>query len=180
MLMTLSDPWWIFTTANLFWNIKRRYEFGYIELIRVSPRFGVLIGSMILSMCFILLDILSVTHVVKGGGLPDGLNPFWKFAFIFKCLTDTIVLDDFKTALDRLKRYKMEQLGSVAYNGQSPGGAHSRQGSASWRRKSRDPVRHHSVQKAPSWETDVEHLNWCTVPDPVYRDGAPQSPRQLS
>lgn len=98
---------------NLFWNIKTRYEFGYIELLQVSPRFGVLLGAMILSVCFILLDILAVTHVIDGKGLPDGINPFWKLAFVFKCLTDTIVLDDFKTALDKLKQYKLRALGGA-------------------------------------------------------------------
>jgi hypothetical protein len=98
---------------SLFWNIKTRYEFGYLELIRVSPRFGVLLGAMILSLCFIIADILAVTHVINGKGLPDGINPFWKLAFVFKCLTDTIVLDDFKTALDKLKQYKLERLGGA-------------------------------------------------------------------
>ena len=44
---------------------------------------------MLLSVCFILLDILAVTHVIDGSkaGLPDGINPFWKLAFVFKCLT---------------------------------------------------------------------------------------------
>src|SRR5215469_9988338 len=106
------DPWWIFTTINLFWNIKRRYDFGFVELIRVSPRFGVLLLSMCLSIGFIVVDILSVTPVLSVG-LPDGINPFWKFAFIFKCFTDTIILDDFKTALDRLKQYKLQKLGGV-------------------------------------------------------------------
>ena len=78
----------------------------------MSPRFGVLLGAMLLSICFIIVDILSVTHVVQGKGLPDGINPFWKMAFVFKCLTDTIVLDDFKTALDRLKEYNMQRLSS--------------------------------------------------------------------
>jgi hypothetical protein len=105
-----SDPWWIFTTINLFWNIVRRYEFGIIELIRVSPRFAVLLGAMILSMCFIIVDILSVTAVFSSS-LPDGINPFWKLAFVFKLLTDTIILDDFKTALDKLKQYKLQRLG---------------------------------------------------------------------
>jgi hypothetical protein len=104
------DPWWIFTCCNLLWNIKTRYEFGYFEIVRASPRFGILIGAMLLSICFILLDILAVTHVLSGPGLPDGINPFWKLAFVFKCLTDTIVLDDFKTALDKLKQRKMEKM----------------------------------------------------------------------
>ncbi|KAF2675263.1 hypothetical protein BT63DRAFT_32941 [Microthyrium microscopicum] len=103
------DPWWIFTVVNLFWNIKRRYEFGLVELIKVSPRFGVLLFSMFLSICFIILDCLSVTSIISHA-LPDGLNPFWKLAFVFKCLTDTIILDDFKTALDKLKAYKLGQF----------------------------------------------------------------------
>ncbi|KAK5107315.1 hypothetical protein LTR62_001370 [Meristemomyces frigidus] len=107
------DPWWIFTICNLLWNIKTRYDFGYIELMRVSPRFAVLFAAMILSICFIFVDILAVTHVIRGKGAPDGINPFWKLAFVFKCLTDTIVLDDFKTALDRLKQHRLARLGSL-------------------------------------------------------------------
>jgi hypothetical protein len=103
------DPWWIFTTINLFWNIKCRYDFGVVELIRVSPRFGILLLSMSLSVGFIIVDILSVTPVLTVG-LPNGINPFWKFAFVFKCFTDTIILDDFKTALDRLKQYNLQKL----------------------------------------------------------------------
>jgi hypothetical protein len=61
---------------------------------------------MCLSVAFIVVDILSVTSVLKTGSI----NPFWKFSFVFKCFTDTIVLDDFKTALDRLSQYKMDQL----------------------------------------------------------------------
>ncbi|KAG4279828.1 hypothetical protein FPRO06_11162 [Fusarium proliferatum] len=94
------DPWWIFTALNLFWNIKYRYEFKPLELIRISPRFGLLLLSMSLSIIFIIVDLLSVTPVIPIGYI----NPFWKFAFIFKCFTDTIVLDDFKTALDKLSR----------------------------------------------------------------------------
>ena len=111
------DPWWLFTIVNLIYNIKSKYEFGLIELIRVSPRFGVLLGAMFLSIAFIIIDILAVTHVISATSLPDGINPFWKLAFVFKCLTDTIVLDDFKSALDRLKNYKLEQMGSVLSDG---------------------------------------------------------------
>jgi hypothetical protein len=99
---------------NLLWNIKTKYEFGYLELVRVSPRFGVLMGSMLFSIAFILVDILAVTHVISGSGLPDGINPFWKLATVFKLLTDTIVLDDFKSALDRLSEYRMQRMASVA------------------------------------------------------------------
>lgn len=104
------DPWWIYTCCSLFWNITRRYEFGILELCRVSPRFGVLLVAMTLSIGFLVVDILSVTHVIDGSGTPDGINPFWKLSFVFKCLTDTVILDDFKTALDRLKEYKLRRL----------------------------------------------------------------------
>lgn len=59
-----------------------RYEFGLFELIRVSPRFGMLLLAMTLSIVFILLDNLAVTKAISGNGLPDGLNPFWKIAFV--------------------------------------------------------------------------------------------------
>jgi hypothetical protein len=61
---------------------------------------------MILSVVFIIVDILSVTPVIRIGVI----NPFWKFALVFKCLTDTIILDDFKTALDKLSRTRMSQI----------------------------------------------------------------------
>lgn len=63
---------------------------------------------MCLSVGFIIVDIVAVTSSLSTA-LPDGLNPFWKLAFVFKCLTDSIVLDDFKTALDRLMRFKMQK-----------------------------------------------------------------------
>jgi hypothetical protein len=75
----------------------------------VSPRFGILLLSMMLSMSFIILDCLSVTSVISSK-LPDGLNPFWKLAFVFKCFTDTIILDDFKTALDKLQAHRMGRI----------------------------------------------------------------------
>lgn len=61
---------------------------------------------MTLSVIFIVVDILAVTPVINLGVI----NPFWKFAFVFKCLTDTIILDDFKTALDKLSRHKMSRI----------------------------------------------------------------------
>jgi hypothetical protein len=69
--------------------------------------------AMLISIVFIVLDICSVTSALKSA-LPDGLNPFWKLSFVFKCLTDSVILDDFKTALDRLRAYKISRLGSFA------------------------------------------------------------------
>lgn len=86
------------------------------QIIKISPRFAVMLGSMILSIVFIVLDILSVTSVLKNS-LPIGINPFWKLSFVFKCLTDAVVLDDFKTALDRLRAFKISRLGSFAVDG---------------------------------------------------------------
>lgn len=77
---------------------------------------------MFLSICFIILDILAVTKVIRGAGSPDGINPYWKFAFVFKCLTDTIILDDFKTALDRLRNYRLGKLGNCITSSIGAGG----------------------------------------------------------
>lgn len=110
------DPWWIFTAINLFYNIINRYNMSLLTIIRISPRFGVLLAALVTSICFIIVDICAVTGVFDSR-LPDGLNPFWKLAFVFKCLTDAIVLDDFKTALDRLMRHKLqrEAIGSDSW-----------------------------------------------------------------
>ena len=61
---------------------------------------------MSLSMISIIVDILSVTPVIPIGVI----NPFWKFAFVFKCFTDSIILDDFRAALDKLSRRRMAQI----------------------------------------------------------------------
>ncbi|KAF1937259.1 hypothetical protein EJ02DRAFT_477436 [Clathrospora elynae] len=107
------DPWWIFTTVYLFWVIKTQYEMSIKDIIRISPRFGIMLLAMLLSIVFIVLDILTVTYTLKLPG-PTGINPFWKLAFVFKCLTDSVVLDDFKMALDRLRAFKISRLGSFS------------------------------------------------------------------
>ncbi|CAH0046900.1 unnamed protein product [Clonostachys solani] len=81
----VSDPWWIFTTASLFYNIRYRYELGIVDIIVASPRFGVLLCSMIVSIIFIVVDVLA-------------------------CLTDAIILGDFKTDLDKLRRRRMTRI----------------------------------------------------------------------
>ncbi|PSN67875.1 hypothetical protein BS50DRAFT_491623 [Corynespora cassiicola Philippines] len=108
------DPWWIFTTVYLFWVIKTQYEITLREIIRISPRFGIMLGAMVLSIIFIICDVLSVTGAFSSGNIYVGINPFWKLAFVFKCLTDSVVLDDFKVALDRLRAFKISRLGSFS------------------------------------------------------------------
>lgn len=77
LLTADSDPWWIFTTCSLFYTIKKEYNFGLFELVRVAPRFGIMLLSMCLSIAFLVVDTLSVLHVFSVF-LPDGIEPFWR------------------------------------------------------------------------------------------------------
>jgi hypothetical protein len=65
--------------------------------------------AMILSIIFTIIDICSVTDALKSA-LPVGINPFWKLAFVFKLLTDCVILDDFKTALDKLCAFNLSRI----------------------------------------------------------------------
>ena len=107
------DPWWIVAAVYLFYNIKTKYDLTLVQIMQISPRFAVMLVAMGLSILFIVLDVLSVTKAFQSV-LPVGINPFWKLSFVFKCLTDCVVLDDFKTALDRLRAFKISRLGSFA------------------------------------------------------------------
>jgi hypothetical protein len=64
--------------------------------------------AMSLSIIFCIIDICSVTETLKSA-LPVGINPFWKLAFVFKLLTDSVILDDFKTALDKLCAFNLSR-----------------------------------------------------------------------
>lgn len=78
-------------------------------IIKKSPRFGILFVSIILAVIFTVLDVVASIHSFIGS--TDGINPFWKLSLVFKCLTDAILLDDFKTELKRLglKRIKRDE-----------------------------------------------------------------------
>jgi len=65
--------------------------------------------AMILSIIFTIIDICAVTDTLSAA-LPIGINPFWKLAFVFKLLTDSVILDDFKTALDKLSHYNLSRI----------------------------------------------------------------------
>ncbi len=103
------DPWWIFTCCSLVWNIKSRYGLTFRTIFSVSPRFAVMLLAMILSLTFIILDLLASLGVLLKNSA-DGVNPFWKLSFIFKCLTDTMILDDFKTALGQAEERQVQPV----------------------------------------------------------------------
>lgn len=67
----------MFTTVSLFYTIKREYNFGLWELVFISPRFGVMLASMCLSIAFIVVDTCSVLNAFSDS-LPQGIEPFWK------------------------------------------------------------------------------------------------------
>lgn len=67
----------MFTTISLFYTIKREYNFGLWELVFISPRFGVMLASMCLSIIFIVVDTCSVLNAFSDA-LPQGIEPFWK------------------------------------------------------------------------------------------------------
>lgn len=107
------DPWWIFAALVLFWKIKTQYQMTLKDTISISPRFGLMLLAGVLSVVFFVLDICAVTNTLRLN-LPNGINPFWKLSSVFKCLMDCVVLDDFKTALDRLRACKISRIGSFA------------------------------------------------------------------
>jgi hypothetical protein len=142
------------------YNIKSKYDLTLGQIVRISPRFAVMLGALLLSVIFIVLDVLSVTSVLSGV-LPIGINPFWKLSFVFKCLTDSVVLDDFKTALDRLRAFKISRLGSFAIDN-----ADERH------REHRDDVRNANNWKEPPQKGDgpmpVKDLPPMPSPDDDY------------
>ncbi|CAI6093112.1 unnamed protein product [Clonostachys chloroleuca] len=103
------DPWWIFTTVKLVWVIKRNYEYTLIGLVRNSPRFGIMLLCMFISIVFLITDV-AVTATVS---TDRGINPYWRFSLVFKCASDTIFLDDFKSVLDRIASSTIKRLAHI-------------------------------------------------------------------
>ncbi|KAF9890579.1 hypothetical protein FE257_005710 [Aspergillus nanangensis] len=104
-----SEPWWLLTTGVLFYTIQRSYRLDLAFLVRFSPRFGIMLLSMLLS---VTLTILGPCIVVRSSHevFPVGMDPFWKISFVFKCLSDTVMLGDFKDELDRIFRHHQTTL----------------------------------------------------------------------
>ena len=93
------DPWWIFTTCKLVHAIKKTYGLRVGALVTLNSRFGVLLLCMALSLVFVVIDAAVSAARVSSS---SGINPYWRFALVFKCASDTIFLDDFKAVLDSI------------------------------------------------------------------------------
>ncbi|KAH7083227.1 hypothetical protein BKA63DRAFT_530080 [Paraphoma chrysanthemicola] len=110
----LRDPWWIFTTWKLIDAIKKTYGFKLFALIRINTRFGVMLLCMAFSIAFLLTDVAVSAAKVTAS---SGINPYWRFALVFKCASDTIFLDDFKSVLDDIVARKFSSAGNGVHRG---------------------------------------------------------------
>ncbi|KZM28517.1 hypothetical protein ST47_g319 [Ascochyta rabiei] len=110
----VRDPWWIFTTWKLIDAIKKTYGFKIWALIRINSRFGIMLLCMFLSIAFLLTDAaISAARVTAS----SGINPYWRFALVFKCASDTIFLDDFKSVLDNIVHRKFSSANGNMHRG---------------------------------------------------------------
>jgi hypothetical protein len=129
----LRDPWWIFTTWKLVAAIKKTYGYNLWALVRISTRFGIMLLCMAFSIVFLSTDIVISAAKISAS---SGINPYWRFALVFKCASDTVFLDDFKSVLDDIVARKFSisttngQRGSVARSSQRDGGGRKRSHSA--------------------------------------------------
>jgi hypothetical protein len=114
----LRDPWWIFTTAKLVQAITKTYGFNLWTLVCINRRFGVMLTCMALSIVFLITDfVVSLQNTMPN----SGINPYWRLALVFKCASDTIFLDDFKSVLDAIVARKFSSVGDSALRGSVPG-----------------------------------------------------------
>ncbi|KAF1845122.1 uncharacterized protein K460DRAFT_385730 [Cucurbitaria berberidis CBS 394.84] len=115
----LRDPWWIFTTWELINAIKKTYAFKIWDLVRINTRFGIMLLCMIISIAFLLVDVVVSAAKLSAN---SGINPYWRFALVFKCASDTIFLDDFKSVLDDIVARKLSSKNTAGRHG-SVGGS---------------------------------------------------------
>lgn len=114
----VRDPWWIFTTWKLLDAIKKTYGFRIWALVKMNSRFGVMLACMFLSIGFLLTDVvINALHITN----LSGINPYWRFALVFKCASDTIFLDDFKSVLDDIVARKFSETGGTVHRGSITG-----------------------------------------------------------
>lgn len=80
------DPWWVYTTVRLVRVINTNYGYTLPGLVHISPRFGILLMCMFVSIVFVIVDLVytakSVSHWGASGSSPSdfqsGVNPFWR------------------------------------------------------------------------------------------------------
>jgi len=153
------DPWWIFTTWKLLDAIKKTYGLKLWTLCRINRRFGVMILCMMLSIVFLITDVaVSAARITAN----SGINPYWRFALVFKCASDTIFLDDFKSVLDDIVARTLMSANDPARR-RSIGGP--RRGSQK---------RSHSASRGQRF---VEHAHLDTVAQPALVAPAPNIKR---
>ena len=71
-----------------------------------------------LSIAFLLTDAaVSAARVTAS----SGINPYWRFALVFKCASDTIFLDDFKSVLDDIVHRKFSSANGTVHRGSNVG-----------------------------------------------------------
>jgi hypothetical protein len=110
----LRDPWWVFTTWKLVTSIKTTYGFKLWALMRINTRFGIMLLCMAFSIAFLLTDVVVSAAKLTAS---SGINPYWRFALVFKCASDTIFLDDFKSVLDDIVARKFSSAGNGVHRG---------------------------------------------------------------
>jgi hypothetical protein len=69
------EPWWIFTTCFLIYQIKSKYQLSAGALLQISPRFSIMVLCMFLSIAFLVADAI-VT--IRNLSAEEGVNPFWR------------------------------------------------------------------------------------------------------
>ncbi|KAJ6088003.1 hypothetical protein N7467_006917, partial [Penicillium canescens] len=106
----LAQAYWVtFTSISFVCSIKPVYSFGIVELMMASPRFGIMLVSMCLSIIFMIIETCSVLHALNAADLPTRTQPVWKLSFVFKCLCDTVILDDFNSPLDQIRSHRFQR-----------------------------------------------------------------------
>jgi hypothetical protein len=71
-----------------------------------------MLACMFISIAFLLTDVaVNAAHVTTS----SGINPYWRFALVFKCASDTIFLDDFKSVLDDIVARKFSSAGGTVH-----------------------------------------------------------------
>jgi len=82
-----------------------------------------MLACMFLSIVFLLTDVAVSAAKITAS---SGINPYWRFALVFKCASDTIFLDDFKSVLDDIVAHKFSSAGDTVHRGSIPGTGTSR------------------------------------------------------